>query len=67
MFPSGTGFKNKLQKLSLEKKVSEYVIDETIIKVGPEYVWIWIAIIEADNKEILRRMSMSKERKICLG
>ena len=53
--------KYKPQKLSSEKKkVSEYVIDETVIKVGPEYVWIWVAI-EAENKEILG-MSISKER-----
>jgi putative transposase len=53
--------KYKPQKLSSEKKkVSEYVIDETVIKVGPEYIWIWVAI-EAEKKEILG-MSISKER-----
>jgi putative transposase len=53
--------KYKPEKLSSEKKkVSEYVIDETVIKVGPEYVWIWVAI-EPKNKEILG-MSISKER-----
>ncbi len=52
--------KYKPEKLSSEKKkVSEYVIDETVIKVGPEYVWIWVAI-ELMNKEILG-MSISKE------
>jgi putative transposase len=57
--------KYKPEKLSSEKKnVSEYVIDETVIKVGPEYVWIWVAI-EPKNKEILG-MSISKERQICL-
>ncbi len=61
MFLFGTGFKNNPQKLSSEKKkVSEYVIDETVIKVGPEYVWIWVATIEAENKEILG-MNISKE------
>jgi hypothetical protein len=59
--------KDKPEKLSSEKKnVSEYVIDKTaVIKVGPEYVWIWVATIEAENKEILG-MSISKERQICL-
>jgi putative transposase len=37
------------------------IIDETIIiKVGSEYVWLWIAI-ENDNREILQ-ISISKER-----
>jgi transposase-like protein len=55
--------KYKPEKISSEKKkVSEYVIDETaVIKVGPDYVWIWVATIEAENKEILG-MSISKER-----
>ncbi len=49
------------QKISTKtKKVSEYVIDETAIKVGSELVWLWIAI-ESVNKEILG-MSISKER-----
>jgi putative transposase len=54
--------KYKPEKLSSEKKkVSEYVIDKTaVIKVGPEYVWILVAI-EPRNKEILG-MSISKER-----
>ena len=40
--------------------VTEFIIDETIIKVGSEYVWLWIAI-ENDNREILQ-ISISKER-----
>ena len=31
-----------------------------IIKVGSEYIWLWIAI-EYDNREILQ-ISISKER-----
>ncbi len=39
MFLFGTGFKNKLEKISSKKKnISEYVINETVIKVGPEYI-----------------------------
>jgi hypothetical protein len=39
MFPSGTGYKNIiLRKSSKKKKISEYVIDETVIKVGSEYI-----------------------------
>jgi putative transposase len=40
--------------------VSEFVIDETQIKVGSEYIWIWVAL-ESESKEVLR-LSISKER-----
>ena len=46
--------------LSKKKNISEYVIDETIIKVGPEYIWVWIAI-EPKDKEILA-INISKEQ-----
>jgi putative transposase len=54
--------KYKPEKLSSKKKkVSEYVKDKTaVIKVGPEYIWILVAI-EPKNKEILG-MSISKDR-----
>ena len=49
------------QKISSKKrKVLEYVIDETVLKVGPEYIWLWVAI-EVKSKEILG-ISISKER-----
>ncbi len=39
--------------VSKKKKILEYVIDETLIKVGSEYVWLdWVAI-EPWNKRIL--------------
>ena len=61
-FISGTGFKNtKPQRISSKKKnIEEYVLDETIIKAGSEYIWLWVAI-EPKNKEILG-ISISKER-----
>jgi transposase-like protein len=62
MFLFGTGFKVQASEIIIrEKEGFEYVIDETVIKVGPEYVWIWIATIEAENKEILG-ISISKEQ-----
>ena len=37
--------KYKPQKISSnKKKISEYTIDETVIKVGQEYIWIRVAI-----------------------
>jgi putative transposase len=43
-----------------KRKIKEYVIDETVIKAGPELVWLWV-VIEPANKEILS-FSISKER-----
>jgi putative transposase len=42
------------------KKIDEYIIDETLIKVGSELIWFWIAI-ESENRQILA-VSVSKER-----
>ncbi|HXT84149.1 MAG TPA: hypothetical protein VN704_07450 [Verrucomicrobiae bacterium] len=34
------------------KKIQEYIIDETVIKAGAESIWLWIAI-EPIHKEII--------------
>jgi putative transposase len=41
-------------------RITEFIIDETVIKVGSEYIWLWLAI-KNDNREILQ-ISISKER-----
>jgi putative transposase len=46
--------------VSKKKKILEYVIDETLIKVGSEFIWLWVAI-EPWNKRILG-FDISKER-----
>ena len=33
-----------------KSKVSEFIIDETLIKAGNEYVWLWIAAVEPTAK-----------------
>ena len=55
--------KYKPQKLlSKRKKIDEYIVDETLIKVGSEYIWLWIAI-EPENRQILALFpNKSKER-----
>ncbi len=45
---------------STKRRISEHVIDETLIKVGSEYIWLWM-VIESKNREILA-LSTSKER-----
>ena len=63
---SHTAIRNWIQKYKPEMlsskriRITEFIIDETIIKVGSEYIWLWIAI-ENDNREILQ-ISISKER-----
>jgi putative transposase len=42
------------------KRISEFIVDETLLKVGSEYIWLWVAI-DAKSKEILA-LSISKER-----
>ena len=42
------------------KRISEFIVDETQLKVGSEYIWLWVAI-EPQNSQILA-LSISKER-----
>jgi putative transposase len=62
MSPSGIGFKNTgLKKLKASRRrILEYIVDETMLKVGSEYIWLWVAI-EPANRQILA-LSISKER-----
>ena len=51
----------KPKKMSKKRTpIQEHIIDETVIKVGSEYTWLWVAI-EQKDKEILA-ISISKER-----
>src|SRR3989337_2063526 len=45
---------------SKKKKVEGFVVDDTLLKIGSELIWLWVAI-EPTNKEILS-VSISKER-----
>jgi transposase-like protein len=42
-----------------KKKIDEYIFDGTIVKVSPDYIWLWFAI-EPENKEILRLIYTTK-------
>ena len=50
---------------SKRKKIEEYIVDETLVKVGSELVWLWVAI-EPENRQILA-LSMSKERNMLIA
>jgi putative transposase len=42
------------------KRISEFIIDETLVMIGSTYMWIWVAI-EPESKHILA-VTVSKER-----
>ena len=48
------------------KRISEFIVDETMLKVGSEYIWLWIAI-EPKNKQILAlfQLRISKRNMFC--
>jgi putative transposase len=50
---------------STKRKVEEFIIDETLIKIGSELVWIWISI-DIKSKEILE-FSISRERNMLIA
>ena len=45
---------------SQRNKIDEFIVDETVIKVGSELIWFWVAI-EPKNRQILAQ-SISQER-----
>ncbi len=47
------------------KRISGFIIDETLVKIGPTYMWIWVAI-EPENKHILA-VTISKERTMLIA
>jgi putative transposase len=46
--------------LTKRKKIDEFILDETLIRIGSRYVWLWVAI-EPVNKQILQ-VDISFER-----
>ena len=54
------------KKISSKRmKIEEYIVDETLIKVGSELVWLWVAI-EPENRQILA-LDISKERNMLIA
>jgi putative transposase len=50
---------------SKRKRISEYIVDETLLKVGSEYLWLWVAI-EPENRQILA-VTVSRERNMLIA
>ena len=53
-------YKPRRKVSSGKRRVSEYLIDETLIKTGSEMVWLWVAI-EPKDRHVLA-LTISKER-----
>ena len=56
---------NPRKSSSKRKNIEEYIVGETLIKVGSELVWLWVAI-EPENRLILS-LSISKERNMLIA
>ena len=66
MFQFGSGYSIIIHKKYTVKEkgwISEFIIDETLIQIGKDYFWLWVAIIEPSNKEVLR-IHLSLERNL---
>lgn len=48
-----------------KRKILEYIVDETLIKIGSKYIWIWVAI-ESENRQILA-VTVSRERNMLIA
>ena len=56
----------KPQKIARKRKrISEFIIDETLVKIGSTYMWICVAI-ELKSREILA-LNISKERNMLIA
>ena len=56
--------KYKPKRVSVKrKKINEFIVDETLIKIGSEFIWLWVAI-EPKDKEILS-INIYPENAIC--
>jgi hypothetical protein len=66
MFLYGIGYKstNKQRNLMRKRKINEYIIDETAVKVGSELIWIWV-VIEPIDKEIPFNQHIKRTKYVC--
>ena len=61
MYLSGIGYRDLVHcQIYKRKRVSAFIIDETIIQIGSQHFWLWICI-EPINRSILG-IYISEER-----
>ena len=46
-------------------KISEYIVEETLVKVGSELIWLWV-VIEPENGQILAQNITQDRNMLCL-
>ena len=54
-------FHPKKMSLVERKEVSEYIVDETVLKAGSENIWLWVVASEPESGQFLAQ-AISKER-----
>ncbi|MGE0389364.1 MAG: DDE-type integrase/transposase/recombinase [Candidatus Nitrosocosmicus sp.] len=65
-FQFESGFKNViLEKHPQRRTIEEFIVDETLLNVGPELIWLWIAI-EPENRQILAQ-TITEERTMLIA
>ena len=58
--------KHKPKRVSSKRrKTREFILDETLVKIGSGFIWLWVAI-EPKDREILS-MRISRERNMLLA
>ena len=57
-------FRSEETSSTTRKKVSEYIVDETLLKAGSELVWLWVAI-EPKNSQILAQNITQEKKHVC--
>ncbi|MDR4511017.1 MAG: hypothetical protein MRJ93_04855 [Nitrososphaeraceae archaeon] len=63
MFLFGIGYKIWFLRIYKEKRVTAFVIDETVIQIGNQHFWLWICI-EPINSSVLG-IYISEENMFC--
>ena len=58
-------FRHRRISSTRRNKISEYIVDETILQVGTEYIWLWVAI-ESENGQILAQ-DITQERNMLIA
>ena len=49
------------RSINKRKNIKEFIIDETLIKIGSKFAWLWVAIEDPMNKQVIH-IDISFER-----
>jgi transposase-like protein len=56
IYQYGNGFKitNRIRYQTKDKNIDDFIIDETQIRVGSQYFWLWVGTIKPKHRQILQ-------------